>query len=87
MKPCDYFSKIPFPVDAFNPLQKEEFLSKEPCTPWPGPRGPQGPPGPKGDPGINLRLIVENTYVNLPDEEKHESDILWVIYPNGFFDA
>ena len=49
---CGCFEKIPFPMYLFNPLSKDEFLSREPCIlPWPGPRGPVGPPGPQGPPG------------------------------------
>jgi|GEM_PF-4700897 len=87
MKVCDCFNAIPFPTDCFNPLPKEEFLSRNPCVPWPGPRGPQGPsgpPGPKGDPGIGLKLVAENEYTALSDDEKLNPDVLWVVYPNGF---
>jgi len=52
MKVCDYFDNIPFPMDAFNPLQKDEFSKREPCIPWPGPPGPPGPRGPQGPPGL-----------------------------------
>jgi len=54
MNACEYFDKIPFPLDAFNPLTKEDFDKRRPCIPWPGPPGPRGPkgdPGPPGPPG------------------------------------
>jgi len=31
-----------------------------------------------------MNLVGENAYKALPDGEKHKSDILWVVYPNGF---
>ena len=54
MRACEYFDKIPFPMDAFNPLTKDDFDERKHCMPWPGPPGPpgrQGPPGPQGLPG------------------------------------
>jgi len=46
--------------------------------------GPPGPPGPKGDPGIEIRPIFVDDYIDLPDEEKRNPVVLWVIYPEGF---
>jgi len=84
MKVCEYFDKIPFPMDAFNPLTKDEFEKRRPCIPWPGPPGPPGPRGPKGDPGIEMNLVEEDIYEALPNDEKLKPDVLWVVYPNGF---
>ena len=114
MKVCEYFDKVPFPIDAFNPLTREEFEKRKPCMPWPGPTGPSGPPGPKGpkgepgppgmpgpmgpigppgptgaagprgEPGMAMNLVEEAAYVALPNNEKLKSDVLWVVYPNGF---
>ncbi|MCL2360590.1 MAG: hypothetical protein FWC73_02115 [Defluviitaleaceae bacterium] len=98
MKACDYFNELPFPVDAFNLLQKDEFDRREPCLPWPGPpgpRGPAGPPGlqgplgptgPKGDSGIEMFLVPEEEYKDLPDDEKRKLGVLWVVYPNESID-
>ena len=99
MRACEYFDKIPFPMDAFNPLTKEDFEKRKPCIPWPGPPGPPGPAGPpgpkgepgpkgdsgpKGDPGIEMNLLEEEIYKSLPDDEKRKPGVLWVVYPNGF---
>ena len=43
--------------------------------------GPPGPKGSKGDPGIEIKPIKADTYIVLPDDEKHRQDILWVIQP------
>ena len=87
MRACEYFDKIPFPMDAFNPLAKEDFDERKHCMPWPGPPGPpgrQGPPGPKGDPGIEMHMVEEDAYKALPDNQKRAPGALWVVYPNGF---
>jgi len=90
MKACEYFDKIPFPMDAFNPLTREEFDKRKPCLPWPGPQGPRGPkgdpgpPGPKGDPGIEMNLVEETAYEALSSDDKLRPDVLWVVYPDGF---
>ena len=93
MRACEHFDKVPFPMDAFIPLTKEDFEKRKPCIPWPGPPGPRGcpgpkgdhgPPGPKGDPGIDMSLIEEAAYVALPNGEKRKHDYLWVVYPDGF---
>jgi len=47
-------------------------------------RGPTGPTGPTGAPGesdIRLSLIYVDDYLDLPDEDKRNPKILWVIYP------
>ena len=94
---CNFFDKIPFPTNAFNPPQKDEFFKRIcnkrckdcPFIGWPfsggsGRDGKPGPPGPKGDPGIFLNPIEEDPYIALPDDEKMQPDVLWVVYPNGF---
>ena len=52
----------------------------------PGPAGPQGLQGPQGDPGFELRPATEDEYLELTDEQKRDHTVLWVIYPDDFFE-
>jgi len=59
----------------------------------PGPRGrqgsqgPQGIQGPQGDPGIEIRPTIVDDYLELSDEEKRDNTVLWIIYPDDFFEG
>ena len=53
-------------------------------------QGEQGEPGEKGergDPGAELRPITLDEYMALSDEDKRSLAILWVLYPDDFFEV
>ena len=51
-----------------------------------GPTGPTGPQGLKGESDLETIPITEDEYLALSDEEKRDPRIIWVIYPDDFFE-
>ena len=51
-----------------------------------GPTGPTGPQGPKGESDLITIPITVDGYLALSDSEKRDPTIIWVIYPDDFFE-
>ena len=66
----------------------EDCKKTQPPKPCPGCcREPRGPKGAKGEPGAELRPTTEDDYLALPEEQKRRLDVLWIIYPDDFFEV